>query len=295
MAGSEAKSDKVYDLQYSSQVETGPLGYQKDKPATNKYVGVPEGTRLQMIKEEAASQEKRFFAILGSDTLSNGFLDLGGIFKPSELNQVMQDIAKSNPQQYAELQQLAQAIISHYKQDKSLVSKKAYDMALKVRANNFQDRRSHQAPQKTAITNQENAKQLITGTSSLSGAQIHANMKKLLEYIDYEAKMYESIPALPVNQNAIDASRQRYNNYINTYNKYIDLINGYIQSGTNPAIIYDFLSAYQNAPLSQHTEAELKALANLVRQYEIKKQLANENAARNYGTETDSKYNFMNK
>lgn len=291
----EAESDKIHDLQYSENVETvGPLEYAKGKPAQRNYTGLSEAAKKEMQQSQASYQEQRLYAILGNDSLSNGFLDLGGIFKPSELSARMIDIAKTNPTEYAELQRIAQNIINSYERDKNSVSKKAYNLSRNIRMNNWSNGTVEQVPQKLAVQNNNSAKQMIN-TNGLSGKQIHENMKKLLEYIDYEAKMYESIPALPVNQNAIDASRQRYNNYINTYNKYIDLINGYIQSGTNPAIIYEFLAAYQSAPLSQHTEAELKALAKLVSQYEIKKQLADENDARTYATETDSEYNFMDK
>ena len=289
----EAKSDKVHNLQYSENVEkVGPLGYAKGKPVQRNYTGLSDAAKKEMQQNQASYQEQRLYAILGNDSLSNGFLNLGGVFKPSELSAKMIDIAKTNPTEYAELQRLAQDIINSYERDKNSVSKKAYELSRNIRMNNWSNGYAEQVPQKVAVQNNNSAKQMVN-TNSLSGKQIHSNMLQLWQYMEHESKLYESIPDIPYNQNAIDASYQRYSNYINTYNKYVDLVESIIKS--DPVKAYEFLIAYRAKPLEPLSNDEYTALDNLIQQYSYKVQNVQQTQDYFNTKKADSDYNFMNK
>lgn len=234
---------------------------------TRNYAGVPEGTRLQMIESEKNNYDnkaKRFYAILGSDSLKHPKLNMGN----TELDARIKALAEENPSEYYELIQLAKDIKASNTTDKTLL-KNAQNVIYSAEAwthdkGPFQPVK-REWPQQKAIQNSEQAKQTLN-TVGLSGSDALENMRNIMGWFDYELKLYNAIPDTAANQKAIQASYQRLNNYRNTYNKYLQLLNNNYFT-KNPVFAYQFFEAYAASPLTPLKEGEQAALEQLKQYY----------------------------
>lgn len=229
------------------------------------YTGVPESTKQQMIASEKNNYEnkaKRFYAILGNDSLKHPKFNTGN----TELDARVKAIAEENPSEYYELIQLAKDIKASNTTDETLL-KNAQNVIYSAEAWTHQQGImpvKREWPQQKAIQNNEQAKQTLSNIPGMTGAQLVTNMHNLRDWYNYEIKLYNAIPDTAANQNAIKASEARIENYRNTYMKYIKYVEGL---NSNPSLAYDFYSQYLLNPFEPLTQEQQRAFEVVIAHY----------------------------
>ena len=278
-------------------------GYNNTTPKPN-YKGVPYNVQEQMNKENIKNKEQRLVEILGNDSL--------GRFATSDR---LKQLAQNNPGEYDELVRTASELNEYYNKDKGAtakyfgtlgnfldvgaadskqaLAKRIISMTSKNPANILNGTANNETGkvQQIAVKNYNDARSLVN-YYNLTGSQILDNMHKLWNYFNYELEFYNSIPDIPSNQQAIQASYSRLNNYRNIYAKYLDEVN---KIGNDPVKAYSFFTAYQAKPLVQLDDKSNAVLESIINDYALKAQRASAAQDINYTKQVNDKYNYFDK
>ena len=245
-------------------------------------------------------KEDRMWSIIGGHSI--GAFDTGTRVK---------QIAKQDPQLYAELMQLTADIQNYYKsqhgdfynfwkragQEVDLgAANSSWNMATRIQSqkNNFAQLGylfglGDDTVQQNATNNAKAfSSDILTTIDTAQPTQLVDILNSIKKYYDYEVKVFDSLPDTDTNQNALKASLARINDYRSAWQKCQAKINQY----TSDAAEYRaFLTAYLLKPIAPLSNEEQTYIKNIIKELSAVQALRNPQTAANFAHSVDEKSN----
>lgn len=254
-------------------------------------------------KETAASikkKEDRMWNIIGSHSI--GANDTGARIR---------QIAKEDPQLYAELMQLSTDIQNYYKNQHGNfynfwkragqeldvgAANSSWNMATRIlsQKNNIGQHAylyglGDDTVQQNATNNSANfSRSVLAAIDNCQPGQLVDILHKIKKYYDYEVKVFESLPDTTANQNALNASLARIYDYISAWQKCQTKINQY---SSDTAKYKAFLTAYLLKPITPLSSEEQTYINEVIRQLSTGQTLRNAQSAADFAIRVNEKLN----